>query len=98
MRFRKNKLALRIVCAYMSLSFLGTAIFPGYIQAQEINLPSPKEFVPLSSPYTFPVLKGLKFEPSNPFVIEFIVDTADEKNISQQEAARLVRYFLAGLT
>lgn len=96
--FRKNKLLLRMVCFYAVLSFAANAIFPSGLRAAEITLPNPAQFVNLSSAYSFPVLKGLKFDPQNPIEMEFVIDTADQKNISREEAAKLVRYFLAGLT
>jgi len=37
-------------------------------------------------------------DPDNPFHIEFIIDTADQKEVSREDASRLIRYFLAGLT
>ncbi|MCP4652044.1 MAG: hypothetical protein GY858_01490 [Candidatus Omnitrophica bacterium] len=66
--------------------------------AHAYNLPSPTKLLPLSQDYSYSVLKGLRFDPENPLNIEFIVDTANQEDINQEEASRLIRYFLAGLT
>ena len=66
--------------------------------AESLNLTPINQFVPLSNTYSFPVLKGLKLDPNNPLTLEFIVDTADKRDIAEEEASNLVRYFLAGLT
>lgn len=95
--FRKNKVMLRVACLFVAMSFLSNAILPGYVRA-EISLPAPTQFVPLSSSYSFPILKGLSFNPNKPMEMEFIIDTADQKKVSQAEAAQLIKYFLAGLT
>jgi hypothetical protein len=62
------------------------------------GLPSPKEILKPSASYSFPVLKGLEIDPSDPLKLTFIVDTANQGNIDQEEAYRLINYFLAGLT
>lgn len=95
---RKNKLSTRIVCSAVIVSFLGSAVFPVSLKASGLGLPSPAQFVNLSPAYSFPILKGLKFDPANPLKMEFIIDTADKKDISQEEASLLIKYFLAGLT
>ena len=93
MEFRKSK-AFKIICFGLSFSFLTTNLS----LASSLNLPSPQQFILLSTAYSFPVLKGLKFDPLNPLKMEFLIDTADKKDISQEEANLLIKYFLAGLT
>ena len=95
--FRKNKALLRIACLFVTISFLSNAVFPGFARAQDLVLPAPTQFVHLSNSYSFPVLKGLRFDPKTPFNMQFIIDTADQKDVDQEEASRLIKYFFAGL-
>lgn len=61
----------------------------------------------LSDVYDLPFVRGVKYDPSNPFDLRFIVDIAGGaggRNISpdalpsEEEQKKLVRFFLAGLT
>ncbi|MFH1768085.1 MAG: hypothetical protein ABH858_02850, partial [Candidatus Omnitrophota bacterium] len=95
----KRGKGFKALCIYVIVSFAlttGTPLPPAY--ATDIPLPAATEFVPLSTTYSFPVLKGLRLDPQNPLNIEFIIDTADRGKISQEEAAPLIKYFLAALT
>jgi len=67
-------------------------------QAAVYNLPAPNSLVTLSTQYSLPMLKGLKIDPQNPLNITFIIDSADQDKISDEEAYLIIRYFLAGLT
>jgi HEAT repeat protein len=62
------------------------------------NLPAPTKLLNLSEKFSYPVLKGLRFNPKNPLNIEFLVDTANKEDVTKEEANRLIKYFLAGLT
>ncbi len=96
---KKNNLKTKVISLSVIVSFLCSAILPNACFAAEaFGLPAPKEFVNLSLAYSFPVLKGLKFDPANPLTMEFIIDNGNVKKVTEQEAVRLVRYFLAGLT
>lgn len=66
--------------------------------SQALGLPSPTQFVNLSQAYSFPVLKGLKFDPNKPLIMEFLIDTGNQGKVDKEEVSRLIRYFLAGLT
>ena len=44
-----------------------------------------------------PFLRGVRINKDNPFDIEFILDPAGKQEVTQDECAKLVRYFLAGL-
>ncbi len=97
-RFRKNKLVSRIACLVVAISFISNMVLPASVRAGSITLPAPTQFVQLSGSYSFPLLKGMKFDPSDPLKMQFIIDTADQGKVSQEEAAQLIKYFLAGLT
>jgi hypothetical protein len=62
------------------------------------NFPAPNALLPASAMYSFPILKGVRFDPADPLNIEFVFDAADQKTISKTEAKKLIEYFLAGLT
>ena len=86
--------AIRVL---MVAIFLATTIGSN-IQAAVYNLPEAQQMIPLSETYSFPVLKGLILDLDNPLHIQFVVDTANQGAVTRDEAARLIRYFLAGLT
>ena len=104
LNFRANT-ALGLIFA-----FLVNAIGPISItQADDFSLPAPGVMVGLSPEFNPPVLKGIKVDPQNPLHFEFILDKGEGRVIasaakqSQQEqlkieSAKLIKYFLAGLT
>ena len=51
-----------------------------------------------SSQISLPSLKAIRINPENPFEIDFIIDGADTGSVNPEEAARLIKYFLAVLT
>ena len=65
--------------------------------AQEI-VADLSRLVSVSSAQSLPVLRGLRLDRNDPFKIDFVIDTADQKQVSRQDVDRLIRYFLAGLT
>lgn len=103
MRLNNKEISFKVLRLLVALSFLsGTIgldlIGARFVHSEPLNLPAINQFVPLSDTYSFPVLKGLRFDPANPLTLEFIVDTADQKDVSQEEASSLIKYFLAALT
>jgi hypothetical protein len=62
------------------------------------GLPQPNQLLAISTPYSSPMLKGVRFNSADPLKLEFIIDTADQGKVDKDEAAKLVKYFLAGLT
>lgn len=79
-------------------SWISLIILGFFTLGSTYNLPAPTEMVPLSRAGSHPALKGVKIDPNDPFKLEFILDTKGQKNISEEETARLVNYFLAALT
>jgi hypothetical protein len=61
-------------------------------------LPRPNRILAHSAEYSAPMLKALKIDPKNPLHLEFVIDAADKAAVTKDDAAMLVRYFLAGLT
>jgi len=91
---RRTNIALGLIFAFWA-NILGP---PPLVQAQEFLLPAPGVMVPLSPQFDPPILKGIKIHPDNPFRIDFILDVGDGSKPSQNEATRLIKYFLASLT
>jgi hypothetical protein len=71
------------------------------VLSRGLELPAPGSIVNLSASYVPPVLKGIRVDPKQPFQFEFILDTGNsdpaDKDLAN-EAATLIRYFLASLT
>ncbi len=81
------------------LFFLSSYAF--YLQAapgQTVISPNATRLLPSSATRSYPVLRGLRFNPDNPLRVEFIVDMARESVLDKAAVSRLVKYFLAGLT
>ena len=51
-----------------------------------------------AKPVATPLLSGVKFDSLRPYDLEFFIDKDGATEVSKEEVARLVRYFLAGLT
>jgi len=87
---------------WLNLFTLVTFCFSNFssslVFAQTSSLPAPTQILNVSPKYSFPVLSGVKIDPKNPLKITFIIDAADQDNVGKEEAAILIRYFLAGLT
>lgn len=66
--------------------------------AVSLNLPAPNQLLMASEEHHSPILKGIKLDPSNPFGIEFYIDSQNEFGVQEQDAQRLINYFFAGLT
>ena len=74
-------------------------------KAEDFRLPDPGAMVHLSPTLKPPILKGIKVHPDNPFRFEFILDKGSVSEYGstqgqplQQEATKLIKYFLASLT
>jgi len=90
------------------LAFLFNTLGPiPTVQAQEFKLPAPGVIVHLSPSLEPPLLKGIKVHANNPFRFDFILDKGDSglsvetplmASLLKQEAAKLIKYFLASLT
>jgi hypothetical protein len=88
----------RLLSFFLLLCFIFNPFSPYLAQAQTTVLPQPNQLLAISSPYSSPMLKGVRFNPADPLKLEFIIDTADQGRVDKDEAAKLVKYFLAGLT
>ena len=81
----------------------GFGPLPG-ARADDLRLPLPGVMVRLSPPLEPPTLKGIKVHADNPFRFDFILDKGDvfigaeQQDQLKDEAAKLIKYFLASLT
>lgn len=88
------------------VTFILNSLLPVSLAQSVTSLPTPGAMVALSHPFTPPILRGLKFYPSNPFHLDFILDegsilkgdTRSADPVFTDDINKLVRYFLAGLT
>ncbi|MCP4651829.1 MAG: hypothetical protein GY858_00365 [Candidatus Omnitrophica bacterium] len=108
---RKGTIPFKFIAIFLAIAIFVGIILPTILRNRQLSfgklrtaqaavygLPLPTKLLPLSKDYSYPLLKGLRFSPKNPLNIEFIVDTSSKDNVSREEASRLIRYFLAGLT
>ncbi len=79
------------------LTMLGLFILNTLLPADADILSRPN-LLSLSLPASLPVLKGIQINPNNPLELNFVVDLAQNDTIDKDEAAKLVKYFLAMLT
>jgi len=94
--FNKHKIfgAMVVVC------FLSVQInaYPQIVSNLPINTPY---FLTMSQPFTPMSLRGIRVNNNDPFKLDFIVDAGNSGLTGEkfkQEASRLIKYFLAGLT
>ena len=89
----------QLISSIIILSF--AAIVTPSAKAQEIVLPKPGVRVSMSPLFNPAALKGIRVHADNPFKFDFLLDKGDT-NLSGQalkdEAAHLIKYFMASLT
>ena len=100
--FRKNVI-FRFIAVMTLAAFLSLSVVPSQALAQGAlsGLPQPGVMVPPSPSFNPVSLRGLQVHPDNPLRFDFIMDTGDtqlEGQAFQDEAGKLIRYFLASLT
>lgn len=66
--------------------------------AWAMDLPQADVLLKPSPNFSMPVLKGLRIVNNDLANIEFFVDSKDTGNLDPNEAAKLIQYFIAGLT
>ncbi|MCP4652634.1 MAG: hypothetical protein GY858_04540, partial [Candidatus Omnitrophica bacterium] len=108
--FRRGSLSFEAVCLAIVVCFVVGIVFvakvktPGQVglvnnaHAAVYGLPIPTKLLPVTDNRSYPLLKGIKVNPKDPFHLEFIIDSQDKDEISKEEFNRLVEYFLAALT
>jgi len=101
--FKKGYISFKAIGVIVALCVVVAIISAGLFRANTpgasaYNLPAATKLLPISESHSFPILRGIRIDIQNPLNLEFIVDTGDKEDVNKEEAARLIRYFLAGLT
>lgn len=103
MVFKRASIGFKAICALMVITFTSVVLLSDIfkvksIEAAMLGLPAPTQMLELSANYSTPMLQGLKLDIENPLNIDFIINRADQDDVSQEEASKLISYFLAALT
>ena len=98
-----NRLFRRTTALFITVIFIVTMIIPTQsVHAQStLSLPQPGTMVMLSASYTSPIVTGITFYPDNPLKFDFLIHQGDdllEGDEFQEEAQKLINYFMATLT
>ncbi len=90
----------KVLSVFIIVCFLTSGPIGGFpVFAQDYVLPAPGLMVSPSPAFNPPILKGIKVHPDDPFKFDFILDQGDlYRGQLKQDATRLIKYFLAGLT
>ncbi|MEW5894829.1 MAG: hypothetical protein AB1650_03570 [Candidatus Omnitrophota bacterium] len=98
MKYRQT-IPYRLFSAFLSVILAVTFAVPVWAQGV-FNLPAPGTMVSVSPAYTPPIMIGMRLDPSNPMVFDFIVDRGDENvqgNAFEAESKKIINYFMAAL-
>ena len=90
-----------IIMVVMAIAFSGSidsALMISNAYGSEVSFAESNTLFSVSSQYSLPSIVGVKFNPSNPFNLDFIIDKADKDKMLDSEKEKMVRYFLAALT
>lgn len=103
MKFKKASALFKGLISTTLVVFVSAFVFADLLrvensQATVMGLPAAGSILKSAGNYDAACLRGLKLDPQNPLNIDFIVDTGDQKQLSEDDAARLIRYFMAALT
>ncbi len=93
----------RLLCIWITISFVSTLILPPQrLFAQTaLDLPAPGSMVSVSPSFEPALIRGLTVHQDNPFLFDFIVDPGQSKLSKQElkdESERMIKYFFAALT
>ena len=107
---KQSTLLYRTFSAFLAVTFIFSSIVPPSRVYAQVGagfkptltlLPPPGTMVPLSPAYTPAMIKGINIDPLNPLQMDFIIDSGDthlEGEAFNNEATKLIKYFLASLT
>ena len=101
--FNKNKtffLFRQVTVWSVAVCFISSALMPPP-SALAQTLPQPGAMVSLSPAFVPPMITGITFYPDNPLKFDFLIGQGDERlegEAFQEEAQKLINYFMAALT
>ncbi len=104
---KKGTIGFRAIGLYVAVCLAAGSMY-FYVQRLGVNdeqahavaldLPSAQQLLAPSYTHSYPVLKGIQLDPKDPLKLQFVIDTQDKDEISEEEASDLIKYFLAALT
>ncbi len=97
-KFKQKSRLFRIICVLLIFLLIENNLEQAQAQGTPF-LPSPQNnIIEFSTPYSLPVLRGMRTYPDKPFQFDFIVDSGDRHTVDQKETSLLIKYFLTCLT
>jgi len=97
------RISFKVIAALVAFVFVvGFAVSDlfraGVADASVAPLPPPTQMVSVSSAADCALLKGMRFDATDPMKMTFVFDAGSAKSVDTKTAQRLIRYFLASLT
>ncbi|MCA9393798.1 MAG: methyltransferase domain-containing protein [Candidatus Omnitrophica bacterium] len=95
---------VRVLTVFVLMSFIGVGVTPTPVVAGEsifAPMPRPGTMVSTTERFVPTLLKGIMINPTEPFQLDFIVDTGHRSRRDEgleEEKIRLIKYFMAALT
>lgn len=79
-------------------SGLGNFLVENIAEAAELALPASDQILNISNDFSYPILRGVKFNPQDPLNLEFVFDSHSKDIVNKEEANQLIEFFVAGLS
>jgi len=103
MLIKQGRIGGKLVCLIAAVSLTAGMVLVDVLRVQDqgeawAGLPAPDQLIDVSKPSLPAVLAGMRIDPERPLAPEFLVDLGDAADVSDEEAASLIQYFLAALT
>lgn len=104
---RKCNLFYRVTSFFTLLAFLSTILLPANLSYAQVApyvvqvLPAPGTMVNVSPAFTPVIMRGIEIHPNNPLEFDFFIDSGDtgmQGKELEQEATKLIKYFMASIT
>lgn len=95
---KKKSRVFRVICGLLVFLLIENSLQQVQAQPTPFIPPGQNYFVDLSTPFSLPVLRGMRVYPDKPFEFDFMVGSGDRHTIDQREASLLIKYFLTCLT
>lgn len=94
---------VRVVYSFMAFvmtlgSGLSNFLVENIAEAAELALPAPDQILNVSNDFSYPILRGVKFNPQDPLNLEFIFDSHSKDIVNKEDANQLIEFFVAGLS
>lgn len=102
MLMRRATVTVKFIVLSMVLVFVASFLALELLQIKQseaalLSLPEPNSILESSADFSLAQLKGLKIDLKDPYNLSFIIEHGDQKELSQQNATELIRFFMAAL-